>query len=374
MDPSPTIIEDLYAGTLDNDRWHRAILGIADLVSGGAAFIFCVNPISARILRDEVYRFDPVALDQYRKIWFPKDIRVEPGIRLPVGEPMFEARMLGNRVWRESEIFNDFLAPNDAPWFLACLLHKAADRIVNFSINSTRTRGPFDASDGERLSPLLPHLRRALEIKDRLEAAEIHRGTVDQCLESLSFAILVLDEGGRIIEASSAATELLSGDNGIGAASDGTLWLREPAGRGLREWIANGFPLSHDSDGLLHVPRVLARPLSILVTRLPMQTTSWLGTKAPCWMLLLFDPERQLRVSVDLIARDLNISPRESELAAQLVNCSGLPDAARRLRISIHTARSHLKSIFSKTGIGSQAELIRRIATGPGRTRCRGGA
>jgi DNA-binding CsgD family transcriptional regulator len=38
---------------------------------------------------------------------------------------------------------------------------------------------------------------------------------------------------------------------------------------------------------------------------------------------------------------------------------------AARLRISVNTARTHLKSIFSKTGIASQAELIRRVAGGP---------
>ena len=90
----PTIIDDLYAGTLDEASWRRAIIGVADLVSGAAVFIFCVNPSMATVLRDEVYRWDPVAAEQYRKFWFARDIRVEPSIAISVGEPIFEARLM----------------------------------------------------------------------------------------------------------------------------------------------------------------------------------------------------------------------------------------------------------------------------------------
>jgi len=36
-------------------------------------------------------------------------------------------------------------------------------------------------------------------------------------------------------------------------------------------------------------------------------------------------------------------------------------EAAEELSVSPHTARAQLKSIFSKTGVGRQAELVRLI-------------
>jgi hypothetical protein len=39
--------------------------------------------------------------------------------------------------------------------------------------------------------------------------------------------------------------------------------------------------------------------------------------------------------------------------------------SATLLSISIHTARTHLKSLYGKTGIRSQAELVRRVLSGP---------
>ncbi len=361
----PQIIDDLYAGTLDEAAWRRAIVGIADVVSGAAVFIFCVNPSTATVLRDEFHRCDVVTAEQYRKVWFAKDIRVEPSLNTPVGEPIFEARIMTVQEWQGSEVYNDFLVPHDTPWFLAYFLHKAADRIVNFSINSTRARGPFNHDDGVLLSPLIPHVRRALEIKDRLESAQIRQHNVDRCLDTLSFGVLILDRKGHILEASQLAREFLATENGIRRNKDGTLWLGEPAGREFNHWIAKGVPPESNRDGLLHAPRPLARPLSVMVTRLPAMNTPWFSGGPPCWMVLLFDPDRLLPPCTELIAHDLGVSMREAELAALLASGCDISVVAQRLHISIHTARTHLKSIFSKTGIGSQAELVRRIMRGP---------
>jgi DNA-binding CsgD family transcriptional regulator len=109
----------------------------------------------------------------------------------------------------------------------------------------------------------------------------------------------------------------------------------------------------------------------LTVTRLPAMNASWISGGTPRWMLLSFDPDRELFASTELIARDLGLSLREAELAALLVKECDVTLVAQRLHISIHTARTHLKSIFSKTGIRSQTELVRRIASGPaGITAC----
>lgn len=84
------------------------------------------------------------------------------------------------------------------------------------------------------------------------------------------------------------------------------------------------------------------------------------------WVLLLFDPERELPTSTELIARDLGFSGREADIAGLLGSGLDIQAIARRLRISTHAVRTHLKTIFGKTGVRSQSELILRIRRGPG--------
>jgi DNA-binding CsgD family transcriptional regulator len=55
------------------------------------------------------------------------------------------------------------------------------------------------------------------------------------------------------------------------------------------------------------------------------------------------------------------LSKREREVLARLVEGQRVPSIAEQLFISQHTVRNHLKSIFRKLDVGSQAELIERV-------------
>jgi DNA-binding CsgD family transcriptional regulator len=360
----PTIIDDLYAGTLDNVAWDRGMIGMADLVSGSAALLLSFNPITGEVRRDGNHGFDPAEVSEYRDHWMTKDIRLAPDNLHLVGEPQFEAKLLPVRSWQMSELYNDFLVRVDAPSILAFWLHKAPDKVVALSIQGTKRRGQFDERDGERIQPLIPHLRCALEIRDRLQSAHVRADSLARSLESVSFGVVLLDAVGHILEANAVAQGLLQPEHGLGRNADGTLWLREPAGGRLNRWIGAGMPPPSAKEGLLHVPRADACPISVLVTPLPGAATSWLGGD-PRWVLLLFDPDRRIHACTELIAKDLGISAGEAKIAALLVGGYDIKTLAHRLNISIHTVRTHVKAIFAKTGIRSQAELIQRIVRGP---------
>jgi PAS domain S-box-containing protein len=55
------------------------------------------------------------------------------------------------------------------------------------------------------------------------------------------------------------------------------------------------------------------------------------------------------------------LSPREMEILTQLVSAHRVPQIALALHISPHTVRNHLKSMFRKLEVGTQAELIERV-------------
>ncbi|MBI1211969.1 MAG: alpha/beta fold hydrolase [Alphaproteobacteria bacterium] len=59
--------------------------------------------------------------------------------------------------------------------------------------------------------------------------------------------------------------------------------------------------------------------------------------------------------------RRLGLTAAEARLTAKLVQGLSLSDAAAELSISTHTARTQLKSIFAKTGVRRQSELLRLL-------------
>jgi DNA-binding CsgD family transcriptional regulator len=65
----------------------------------------------------------------------------------------------------------------------------------------------------------------------------------------------------------------------------------------------------------------------------------------------------------DLLHCHFGLTPSEARLALHLVTGETLRSAAAELHISYETARTQLKSIFSKTGTCRQAELVVVIVT-----------
>jgi DNA-binding CsgD family transcriptional regulator len=359
------VVDELYAGTLDDAAWNRAMLEIADSVGASGAFLLSFDPRSGGLFRYENHRLDPQVLIDYEKHWTYEDIRREYFLNYPTCVPVTERMLpIGTR-WRRSAILNDFLTPQDVPHFMPAWLHKAPNKVVALSFQGTRKRGPFEPKDLATYQNLAPHISRALAIRDRLESAKVRATTLARSLDEITFGMLVLDRGGVVLEANALAREALSRADGIRREQDGTLWLRDPAGRQLRRWIVSEVPPGHSHEGLLRVPRLNGLPLSVTVAPLPAQYASWLGRDDPRWLVLIFDPDRRVLASVELIERDLAISPREAQVAALLAAGYSLREAAQRLEVSVHTARAQLKSIFRKSGIHSQSELVRRVALGP---------
>jgi DNA-binding CsgD family transcriptional regulator len=358
-----SIVDDIYSGTTDPEAWHRAILAITDLVGGASASLTGVNPRTNVVFRSEVYRLDRQFFETYSNDWFDREIRLAPALQLPAGESFFESKLLPMRTWERSEIYNELLYKIDRPWFLCFWLHKTEEKLSALAIHSTRLRGPFDERDGELVQPFIPHLQRALGIRDRLESSRMRIDVLTATLDRLPFGIIVLDDLARILECSATASALMTRGSGITRYPDGTLRLMGPAGAQLERWLLGGAPPLDNPDGLLRTHGPDGEVLSIMATPMPVQTPSWLGCDGR-WMLLIFDPSRH-RPRHELISQDLGISPREAELAALLAQGMELSQIAAKLCISVHTARTHLKTIFAKTRCRSQSELIRRILSGP---------
>jgi hypothetical protein len=51
-------VDDLYAGTIDDAAWGRALIGIADMVRASATLLLAFNPSSGALLREENHRLD----------------------------------------------------------------------------------------------------------------------------------------------------------------------------------------------------------------------------------------------------------------------------------------------------------------------------
>lgn len=79
----------------------------------------------------------------------------------------------------------------------------------------------------------------------------------------------------------------------------------------------------------------------------------------PFFNVLILDPARRNMPEPGEIAAALNLTPSEARIVHGLAEGDNMEEAAKRAGVSLSTARSYLKTVFSKTGVSRQAELVR---------------
>ncbi|MCW6530220.1 LuxR C-terminal-related transcriptional regulator [Sphingomonas sp. MMSM20] len=81
----------------------------------------------------------------------------------------------------------------------------------------------------------------------------------------------------------------------------------------------------------------------------------------PHLMIFIADSEAQFGIPEDLFRSLFGLTRAEAAVAALLAKGMSVDEAAGRLGVYVSTVRSHLRSIFSKTGAARQSELVHLI-------------
>ena len=87
-------------------------------------------------------------------------------------------------------------------------------------------------------------------------------------------------------------------------------------------------------------------------------------------MLMLRDPARRPIIPGASLAQLFGLTPAEALLASELARGYSLDEAAGHLNVSRNTARSQLQSIFMKTGVNRQGELVRMLLSSAAALSC----
>ena len=77
--------------------------------------------------------------------------------------------------------------------------------------------------------------------------------------------------------------------------------------------------------------------------------------------MLIVEPGRRHRIDPRLVARTLNLTPSESQLAVWLAEGRSVRDIAEATRHTKGTVYWHLKQIYKKHAISRQADLVQLV-------------
>lgn len=354
-----------YDSVLDNAKWNLACEALGDFVGGTGVGFVVANPQLGIVTLCETVRMQPDFATKYLDYYATKEVRLAPSVKYAPGLVMTECMLLDQRELERSEIYGDLLLPADVPHFMFTWLKKSPTAYETIAVENSLKGGAFQGDAIERYRLALPHISRAVRMRDVLRSTRITAETYRAVLDTLPYGAVFLDEHGFVLEATAPALNLLEKGDAMGlfkstvraVGREQDLKLQRAINRVVRS-------VKHRSvfGATLHIERSMSTPLTVYVIALK-RCEHLMFTSRPVAMLLLVDPEATPLTGLQRIQHTLQLTRAEAMLAQHLFRGEGLREAALALGISVNTAKSQLKSIYVKTGCSSHVDLARKIMT-----------
>ena len=269
--------------------------------------------------------------------------------------------ILSEADWRSSQYYRDWCKPHDVFHVMACDIATQGG-IYGFRLTRPESDPAFGADDRARCARLLPHLRRALDLHQTLRQDQRVHTLYSQAIAHLMVGAIVLDEHAKVIECNPMAASIVKMADGLRIVGDEIEATYRTDNTRLQRLIRDAMVSAPGKASLVEAMSV-TRPSGKVawgVVVQPISPDAWTeGKHRPSVAVFLRDSEGKAEPPARLAQQLFQLTPAETALAIQLANGLSLEEAAEALNIRRNTARAHLRSIFSKTGVRRQTELVR---------------
>lgn len=267
--------------------------------------------------------------------------------------------------WVNSAYFKAFCGPQGVYHVMGADISTPDGGKLRFRITRPKTSPKFSDAERALCTMFVPHIRRALHIHNLLDRSESMSELFAQAISRLSVATLVLDETGRVLQLNPVAEKMLASADGLKLVG-GRLEATYPSdNRELQRLVRNAFATEIKEGATTAEAMSVTRPSGQVSLGLVVEAISTLhwadGKGKPAAVVYIRDAVGKSIASEVVTKQLFNLTKAETALAMELANGLSLEEAAEQLNIRRNTARAHLRSIFSKTGVRRQTELVRII-------------
>jgi len=297
----------------------------------------------------------------YREQFFALD----PFVNLPLGKVVTLQELMPDSELLRCEYYRHYLQPIGIRHILGADIGAPDAFQARLRLGRDANETAFSEDDKAVCAMIVPHLERAIAIHARLNRVASERDLFAGAVDQLAVGTILLDEHGKFMQANQLATQILSERDGLQIVNAQLELAAASQHREFKEVLAVALDNARNRRPAivqaLRIQRPSGRPDLGLMLRLVPQYQWAEGQHAPAIAIFISDPEQVGEPSQQMLAQLFGFTRAEATLATQLSRGLSIQEAAEALHVSPHTARTQLKSIFAKTGVSRQAELIRLI-------------
>jgi DNA-binding CsgD family transcriptional regulator len=363
------VLSGLYRAATGGLAWHTALQWLSDAAQGSFCQLLVVDKLSGRLALSLQSTSTPVegALD-YMREYHRHDPHKAHAMSLAPGAVFHTAAVVSAVEAQRHPFYRDFWDVYDVRSMTGGKVDESADWVAFFGVAHSARQVPVTATHGPMLQSFMVHLREALAIYRRYSQLSAQSESGRLVIDQTSRPICLLRPDRFIAHANAAAQRVLRRADVLVSRSGGYIGCRDPRAedaltRALYALALEEAPASEGRPArrAIALRDVVGNPVPACLWALrPGQTMGAFGD-TPRALLVLPTVADAVQPDPLVLAAGFDLTPAEGRLLASLATTMDIQEAARRLGISVHTARTHLNHIFDKTGVRTQKELLQQV-------------
>lgn len=374
------IPEDLtaavYGAALDPRAWGDVMQAMQRSFPSVAQTFYLLHMQPRRIQPVSLAGIAPQWLRNFDELYFAADnpwMRVTRQLHRP-GVVRTNERL--DRVLRQrgalyrSAYYNEWMRPQRFRYTIGNTLLAEGGIVANVTLMRAPDMKTFSAAEVRAFEALSRHMTRALQMSIRLGNTETSAAST-ALLDALPQPAAIVGAQQLLLYANRAMEALLRRGAALtlrhgrlcaaGAESQSLLAER------IASALACGGGEAPESAQPLRLPCGERASLSLSVIPL-IGRVGYTLINRPTALLMVDAAPSPPRLSPEAICRRYRLTAAEGRLAELVARGQGLRDAARAMGITYGTARGYLKTVFDKTGVHTQAQLVAALLGDGGRT------
>ncbi len=358
------LLDAIYEGPMESPPWSSALQAIRDTLHAAHVTLMLRPPSSdSSGIMINTGDVTEQAVESYGTHFF----NVDPFVRLAEGQVVTAEELIGKE-WLDSPIYREYLKPLDIRHLLGADIYTKEGIECRFRVTRPHGSAPFSEDDKELCRTLLPHLKRSIRLHAKLDYLECDRQLFAGAVNRMLLGMITLSQDGNILDMNQEAQRIINDKDGIGRSGNTIVLSSSQENRDLQRLIKQALTTGEaEVQGAALVEAMsVTRPsgrskLGIVVRAIPLGPFSE-SKQRPAAAIFLRDPESSgMQPSHEVVRRLFGLTRMEASLALLLAEGLTLDEAAEQLNVMRNTARTHLRSIFCKTGVTRQTMLVRLL-------------
>jgi PAS domain-containing protein/DNA-binding CsgD family transcriptional regulator len=258
---------------------------------------------------------------------------------------------MSDNEFRKTEFYQNHCRPTGTAYVLGAVVtldsRNGARGVIGIHRSESEER--FSETDKRYGRLILPHLRRAMQLRERLSQLDIQRKSLLDATDALGVGVIVVSQDAGILSANPLAEALLRRVKGLCVRNNRLMATQPFHDDKLRRIIWDAARASAgrsmNAGGLVRVPCSNGKPLALSVY--PFTTPSSTdGSTVPAALIFIADLAAAHPPKREALAEMYALTAAEARLFEALLTGERLQDYADRVKLSVQTTKSQLAHIF----------------------------